>query len=97
MVANYKFSREYFESGNLLSALALQELGKVSEADDMVKIWSIRFPNDQKVQWCTAIYHKEYDKAIECLKSRKEQIDSTPWENSFYDSNFDLVVRLFGL
>ena len=81
----------------LLSALALQELGKVSEADDMVKIWSIRFPNDQKVQWCTAIYHKEYDKAIECLKSRKEQIDSTPWENSFYDSNFDLLVRLFGL
>lgn len=97
LVANYKFSREYFESGNLLSALALQELGKVSEADDMVKIWSIRFPNDQKVQWCTAIYHKEYDKAIECLKSRKEQIDSTPWENSFYDSNFDLLVRLFGL
>lgn len=42
-------------------------------------------------------YHKEYDKAIECLKSRKEQIDSTPWENSFYDSNFDLLVRLFGL
>ena len=96
-VANYTISRSHFESGNLLSALALRESGKVQEADHMVAAWSTDFPENRVVQWCTAIYHKEYDKAIECLKSRKEQIDSTPWENSFYDSNFDLLVRLFGL
>mgnify|MGYP007049179713 FL=1 len=75
----------------------MRESGKVQEADHMVAAWSTDFPENRVVQWCTAIYHKEYDKAIECLKSRKEQIDSTPWENSFYDSNFDLLVRLFGL
>ena len=96
-VADYTISRSHFESGNLLSALALRESGKVQEADHMVAAWSTDFPENRVVQWCTAIYHKEYDKAIECLKSRKEQIDSTPWENSFYDSNFDLLVRLFGL
>ena len=46
----------------------------------------------EKIKMC---FGKEV--AVECLKSRKEQIDSTPWENSFYDSNFDLLVRLFGL
>ena len=78
-----------------MSALALQELGKVSEADDMVKIWSIRFPNDQKVQWCTAIYRGDKEKAAGMLQSRNDQTDTTPWEASFRDSNFDLIVRLF--
>ena len=39
-VAGYQTSHSYFNSGNLLSALALRELGKESEANRMVTSWS---------------------------------------------------------
>ena len=44
-VADYTISRSHFESGNLLSALALRESGKVQEADHMVAAWSTDFPD----------------------------------------------------
>lgn len=34
-------------------------------------------------------------KAASMLQVRDEQTDSAPWEASFRDSNFDLIVRLF--
>ena len=58
-VADYTISRSHFESGNLLSALALRESGKVQEADHMVAAWSTDFPENRVVQWCTAIYRGE--------------------------------------
>ena len=94
-VADYTISRSYFESGNLLSALALRESGKVQEADHMVAAWSTDFPENRVVQWCTAIYRGEKEKAVGMLQSRNDQTNTTPWEASFRDSNFDLIVRLF--
>lgn len=94
-VANYTISRSHFESGNLLSALALRESGKVQEADHMVAAWSTDFPENRVVQWCTAIYRGEKEKAVGMLQSRNDQTNTTPWEASFRDSNFDLIVRLF--
>lgn len=94
-VANYTISRSHFESGNLLSALALRESGKVQEADHMVAAWSTDFPENRVVQWYTAIYRGEKEKAVGMLQSRNDQTNTTPWEASFRDSNFDLIVRLF--
>lgn len=94
-VAGYQTSHSYFDSGNLLSALALRELGKESEANRMVTSWSTDFPENRIAEWCTAIYRGEKEKAAEMLKSRKEQTDTTPWESFFRDSDFELIVRLF--
>ncbi|WP_195370475.1 DUF5107 domain-containing protein [Parabacteroides leei] len=94
-VVGYQTSHSYFDSGNLLSALALRELGKESEASRMVTSWSTEFPGNRIAEWCTSIYRSEKEKAAEMLKSRKEQTDTTPWESSFRDSNFELIVRLF--
>lgn len=94
-VADYTISRSHFESGNLLSALALRESGKVQEADHMVAAWSTDFPENRVVQWCTAIYRGEKEKAVGMLQSRNDQTNTTPWEASFRDSNFDLIVCLF--
>ena len=94
-IADYTISRSHFESGNLLSALALRESGKVQEADHMVAAWSTDFPENRVVQWCTAIYRGEKEKAVGMLQSRNDQTNTTPWEASFRDSNFDLIVRLF--
>ena len=69
-VADYTISRSHFESGNLLSALALRESGKVQEADHMVAAWSTDFPENRVVQWCTAIYRGEKEKAVGMLQSR---------------------------
>lgn len=96
-VAGYKTSRSYFGSGNLLSALALRESGKVQEADRMVAAWSTDFPENRVAQWCTAIYRGEKEKAAGMLQSRNDQTDTTPWEASFRDSNFGLIVRLFSI
>lgn len=94
-VAGYKTSRSRFGSGNLLTALALRELGKEAEADRMVASWETDFPENRITQWCAAVYRGEMEKASGMLKSRNEQADTTPWETSFRDSNFDLIVRLF--
>ncbi len=94
-VAEYQASRSHFESGNLLSALALRELGKEQEADSMVAAWHADYPENRVVQWCTAIYRGETEKAAGMLQARRSQTDTTPWETSFRDSNFDLIVRLF--
>ena len=75
-VADYTISRSHFESGNLLSALALRESGKVQEADHMVAAWSTDFPENRVVQWCTAIYRGEKEKAVGMLQSRNDQYDT---------------------
>ena len=94
-IVQHKASRSNFESANLLSALALRELGKTQEADSMASAWSKDFPENRIAQWCTAIYKGENEKAASMLQVRDEQTDSAPWEASFRDSNFDLIVRLF--
>lgn len=94
-VAGYSSGRSHFGSGNLLSALALRESGKQAEADRMVASWATGFPENRIAQWCAAIYNGEKEKAAGMLKSRNDQTDTTPWETSFRDANFDLIVRLF--
>lgn len=94
-VAAKASTRSHFASGDLLSALALRELGKTSEADRLVASWSQKQANNRIAQWCSAIYRGEKEKAADLLKSRNDQTDTTPWESSFRDTDFDLIVRLF--
>ena len=95
LVANFQPEHSYFGSGNLLTALALRELGKESEADRMVVSWTTDFSENRIAQWCAAIYRGEKEKATGILGSRNDQADTTPWETSSRDPNFDLIVRLF--
>ena len=94
-VAEVKTSPKYFESARLLTALALREVGKQAEADAMVASWAKDFPDSKPAQWCAAIYKGDTTKASELLKSRYSQQDTTPWEATYRDTNFDLIVRLF--
>ena len=94
-VVGYPSARSHFGSGNLLSALALRESGKQAEADRMVASWATGFPENRIAQWCAAVYNGEKEKAAGILESRNDQADTTPWETSFRDANFDLIVRLF--
>lgn len=94
-VAGYQASRSHFGAGNLLSALALRESGKAQEADRMVAAWATDFHENRVAQWCTAIYRGEIEKAAGMLQSRNDQTDTTPWEASFRDADFGLIVRLF--
>jgi tetratricopeptide (TPR) repeat protein len=94
-VAGYESSHSDFGSGNILSALALKGLGRTSEADGIVASWKTDFPDNRVAQWCTAIYEGKYEKAACMLNSRNDQMESTPWEASFHDPDFDLIVHCF--
>lgn len=83
-----------FTSGNLLTALSMRESGKTSEADAWVASWQQSFPDNRIVEWCTAVYKGEMNKAADLLKSRYNQADTTPWETSHRDVDFDLIIRL---
>lgn len=95
VVAAYKARRGNFSSADLLRALALRELDKQSEADQWVASWTKSYPDNRIAQWCAAIYRGEKEKAADMLKARNNQTEATPWEASFRDTDFDLIVRLF--
>ncbi len=94
-VAAYKTTR--FSSGNLLNVLAMRELGRKQEADQIVASWATSYPDNRIAQWCSAIYNNQKEKASGILQERNDPQDTTPWESSFRDSNFDLIIRLFAL
>lgn len=93
-VANHQPILPYFTSGDLLTALALRESGQRDEADKRVAAWTRSNPSSQIAQWCIAIYEGKKTKASEILKKHQEQSDKTPWETSYKDVDFDLIVRL---
>ena len=94
-VLSYKIKDGYFESGNLLSALALQHKGKREEAEKMTTSWKQNFPSNKAVQWCIAIFNGNKENAAKLLRSRDDKDDTTPWEMTRRDTNFNLILRLF--
>lgn len=84
----------YFRSADLLTALALKECGRPDEADRRVAAWKANRPDDRIIEWCTAIYKGEKDKAAALMQTRNQASDTTPWESSFRDTDFELLVRL---
>lgn len=95
-VAAYRPAQAAFGSGNLLTAFALRESGKLSEADRMVESWKSGFSENGIARWCVAVYRGEMEKAAAILRSRNDPAETTPWETSFRDVDFDLIARLFG-
>ena len=85
----------FFESANLLSALALRNKGQIEEANQMVNSWKQNYPSDKAVQWCIAIYNGNKEDATELLRTKNSKDDETPWEMTFRDRNSDLILRLF--
>lgn len=94
-VTAYAPSTTHFRSGNLLSAFALQQSGDKAAADRMVEEWSRSFPDNRIVEWCTAIYRGDQEKASHLMKARYDTADTTPWESSYRDTDLDLIIRLF--
>lgn len=84
-----------FDSAYLLSALSMRQLGETKEADEWVNQWQTRYPDNQLMKWCTAVYKGDTAAAEKLLSSRFSQSESTPWENVYIDHNFDLIVHLF--
>ena len=93
-VADCNPKSQRFKSTNLLTALALRESGKQVEADKQVAAWKQAYPNDRTVEWCTFVYQGEVAQAATILNARADRTDSTPWETSRHDVDFDLIVRL---
>ncbi|MGM9759368.1 MAG: tetratricopeptide repeat protein, partial [Parabacteroides sp.] len=94
-VAAGRHTGRHFSSGNLLTALAMRELGRTQEADQWVASWQQNFPDNRIVEWCTAIYQGKRGEAQKLLAGRNSEHDSTPWEAAYQDVDFDLIARLF--
>ena len=94
-VSSHPTSTRNFESAHLLTALALRDTGKQTEADKLVTSWKKDFPESKPAQWCAAVYHGNMDQARELLSSRYASNETTPWETGYRDTNFDLIARLF--
>lgn len=94
-VETYKSPRSRFQSANLLNALAMHQSGNKEEADKLVDSWSKQYPDNKTVQWCISVYRGEQEKALTLLSSRNEPGDTTPWETSFRDTDFNLIIKIF--
>lgn len=94
-IVSYKPELRRFSSSNLLNAFALRELARTQEADSLVEAWKTAYPDNRIAAWCTAIYRNDQEKALSLLNVRTTASDTTPWEASFKDADFDLIVRLF--
>lgn len=94
-VIDKEVSKTIFESGNLLTLLAMKEIGKIKEANQLVNLWMKDFHDNKLVEWCSAIYFGENVKAEELLKNCYKQNETTPWESDYRDNNLNLIIRLF--
>ena len=92
-VAESRFVRSAFKAGNLLSALALRELGEEQRADQWVASWSKENSGHKVAKWCSYVYHRDYDAARKMLQDRQDNTDTTPWEISGRDNDFNLITR----
>ncbi|MCC8172156.1 MAG: DUF5107 domain-containing protein [Parabacteroides sp.] len=94
-VADYAVSGTRFRSGDLLTAFALRETGRQSEADELAASWETAFPGNPVAAWCTAIYQGDATRAAALSGSRNTDADTTPWESSYRDADAGLLVRWF--
>ena len=61
----------------------------------MINSWKQNFPSNKAVQWCIAVFNGNTGNAAELIREKNNKDDKAPWEATFRDTNFDLVVRLF--
>ena len=94
-VLSYKIKNKHFEAANLLSVLALRHKGNTKEADKIVNSWMQNFPSNKAVQWCVAVFNGNTENAAELIREKNSKDDKAPWEATFRDTNFELVLRLF--
>ncbi len=78
----------WFNTNDLLSALALRELGKTKEADAIAERWTQKFGENPNAQWCLAVYRGEFATAKRPPEKRFEPND--------IDANAVVLHRLFG-
>lgn len=94
-VAKYSHPEDQFDSADLLTALSLRKIGRKAKADNLAASWLKNHSDSRMAQWCTAIYNGNSSKAAQFISGFSEQADNAPWEASSYDSDFDLIIRLF--
>lgn len=94
-VAAHPHNPRYFQSADLLTVTALRLTGREAEADRRVSSWKKQYAGNPAAAWCAAVYEGDKAHAAELLKKRKVQDETTPWENTRIDADFDLLVRLF--
>lgn len=94
-VVDGKRSDDQFVSAHLLTALALRELGREAEANQWVASWKQQYPDNRIVAWSIAVYEGRLHEARMMLAQRDSETDTTPWETSYRDVDFDLIARYF--
>lgn len=96
-VAGYETSPVRFRSGDLLTACALRAAGKQAEAGKLVTSWKTAFPDNRIAAWCIAVYEGDTATAEGLLATRSQEAEATPWETSYRDVDFNLIVKLMAL
>lgn len=91
-----KIADKYVAGGNaisneLLIAIALQKLGKNTDADRLVTGWLKSQPESKIAQWAIAVFNGDNAKAVDLLQERYTVEDTTPWERASGDFNFNMV------
>lgn len=93
-VASYAVSDKYFLSADLLSALALKELGRGADADKMTASWS-KYGGDKAAVWSKAVYSGNYGEAARLAAGRVAAEDVVAWERTYRDDNFEFLIKMF--
>ncbi len=93
-VTNYKKETAFPVSSDLLTALALRELGRIQEADQWISSWEQTYPDSPVVQWGVAIYQGDKKKAADLLNTQNRETNSAPWETSHQDVDLKLIINM---
>ncbi len=91
-ISTAKLSNKNFSSLDLLSVMAMRELGKEEDADKIVESWENSYMGNKIAEFCAAVYYGDVDNLGVSIENQE---DATPWETQYRDANFNLVKRLF--
>lgn len=83
------------QSADLLTAIALRQVGKEKIADQWVQSWKHKQGDKDVIEWCMAIYAGSNPQGYKPSRNKKNVDDDTPWERVSTDYNIKLIVKLF--
>jgi tetratricopeptide (TPR) repeat protein len=95
-VASTNLSSSNFNSLDLLTVISMRENGRKADADKIVNSWSSTFQGNKVAEWCALVYDGKTTEATKLIEDRGDTSkDTTPWEASFRDNNFDIITKIF--
>jgi tetratricopeptide (TPR) repeat protein len=93
-------SRKFGESWGAvrwISALAMNELGMNSEAEELISAWKKKFPESPAAAWASARMSGDEKKAGDILAGLEASIPGYPWNLAVFDREFPVVLEILRL